>query len=61
MIQVDKLLCPHNHVCPLVRLCPVDAIIQNEEGYPEIDYDLCIDCGTCVDRCPMKAMKYTVL
>lgn len=57
MIRVDKEICPHNHVCPLMKLCPVDAITQDAEGYPVIDYDLCIECGTCVENCPKQAMK----
>lgn len=57
MIRVDKEICPHNHVCPLIKLCPVDAITQDADGYPVIDYDLCIECGTCVENCPKHAMK----
>lgn len=57
MIQVDKKICPHDHVCPLVRLCPVRAISQNADGFPEIDHSLCIECGKCVRKCPKKAMK----
>lgn len=40
-----------------MKLCPVDAITQDAEGYPVIDYDLCIECGTCVENCPKHAMK----
>lgn len=57
MIHVDKNLCPHNHVCPLIKVCPVGAISQNQEGYPIVAHDLCIECGQCVANCPMKAMK----
>lgn len=59
MIQVDKAICPHNHVCPLIKLCPVGAITQDADGYPVIDYSLCIECGKCVRSCPKKAMKQT--
>ena len=34
MIQVDKNICPHNHVCPLIKVCPVGAISQDSEGFP---------------------------
>lgn len=57
MIQVDKGICPHNHVCPLIKACPVGAISQDAEGFPVIDYSLCIECGKCVRKCPMKAMR----
>ena len=57
MIVVDRNLCPHDHVCPLIKVCPVGAISQGADGYPVIDYDLCIECGKCVAKCPMKAMR----
>lgn len=59
MIQVDKNICPHNHVCPLIKVCPVGAITQDSEGYPVIDYKLCIECGKCVRKCPKHAMHHT--
>lgn len=57
MIQVNKKICPHDHVCPLIKTCPVGAISQDSEGYPVIDYAFCIECGKCVKKCPMKAME----
>lgn len=59
MIQADKKVCPHNHVCPLIKTCPVGAISQNADGFSVIDYTLCIECGKCVRQCSMKAMKQT--
>lgn len=56
MIQVDRNICPHDHVCPLIKLCPVEAISQDTDGYPVINYDLCIECGKCVRKCPKHAM-----
>lgn len=55
-VEVNKSKCPHNHICPLIRECPVNAITQNNEGYPVVDYNLCIECGKCLKYCPMKAM-----
>ena len=60
MIVVNKNICPHNHVCPLIKTCPVGAISQNAEGFPVIDYTLCIECGKCIRKCPKKAMQHTV-
>ena len=57
MITVDRAICPHDHVCPLIKLCPVGAISQGEDGYPIVDHEKCIECGKCVLKCPMKAMK----
>lgn len=57
MIRVNKAICPHNHVCPLIKLCPAGAIAQDSDGYPVIDHDRCIECGKCVRSCPKKAME----
>lgn len=34
------------------RVCPVDAIVQNEFGIPEINKKKCIGCGLCAKECP---------
>jgi NAD-dependent dihydropyrimidine dehydrogenase PreA subunit len=46
-----------------VAVCPVDCIHpkKDEAGFAEakqlfIDPDTCIDCGLCVDECPVKAI-----
>ena len=46
-----------------VAVCPVDCIHPTKEEpdfEPEemlyIDPDVCIDCGLCVDECPVKAI-----
>ncbi|MBH07127.1 MAG: ferredoxin [Phycisphaeraceae bacterium] len=45
------------------EVCPVDCIhpTQDEADFEEaemlyIDPDTCIDCGLCVDECPVKAI-----
>lgn len=46
-----------------VEVCPVDCIhpSKNEADFGKtdqlyIDPDTCIDCGLCVDECPVKAI-----
>ena len=56
MIQVNKGICPHDYICPLIKACSVGAIPQDSEGFPVIDFNLYIECGKCVRKCPMKAM-----
>ena len=62
MIEVDRKLCPHDHVCPLIRLCPVRAITQGSDGYPVIDHDKCIECARWYANARIKRWKsiYTV-
>jgi Fe-S-cluster-containing hydrogenase component 2 len=56
-IIVDKKLCPQNHPCPAVRVCPVGAIKQNNFDLPIIDEEKCIKCKKCVKFCPMGAIQ----
>lgn len=35
-----------------IRVCPVDAIVINENGLPVVDKIKCISCSKCVKECP---------
>ncbi len=52
MIKIIEKRCPKNHLCPIVKMCPKDAIRQ--EGYeaPTIDQSKCIKCNICIKNCP---------
>lgn len=56
-IILDINLCPRNHECPLVAICPVEAISQQEDGLPIFDADICIECGVCVQECGKGAVS----
>lgn len=55
-LAVDKNRCPQNHKCPLLNICPVEAISQEGFGLPSIDVDRCIECGKCTKHCGMQAI-----
>ena len=55
-LMIDAELCPQNHRCPLIRLCPVEAISQEGFSLPAIDPDLCIECGHCIEICGRHAV-----
>ncbi len=57
-VTVDKQRCPQSHDCPLVAVCPVEAISQQGHGLPSVDPERCIECGLCVEQCPMQAMRF---
>ena len=52
-IIVKEERCPQNHLCPAIRVCPVDAIHQAGYRAPTVDLTVCISCGKCVRACPM--------
>jgi ferredoxin len=55
--------CIGNKDASCIKVCPVDCIhpAPDEPGYAEaeqlyIDPIECIDCGACVDECPVEAI-----
>ncbi|MEI6122568.1 MAG: 4Fe-4S binding protein [Bacteroidota bacterium] len=54
---VSEIKCPQNHRCPLMQICPSDAIMQNGFGLPMIDKSKCTECGKCVRYCPTGAVQ----
>jgi len=51
MIEIQASACPQNHPCPVVRLCPVEALKQDGYAAPEVDQEACIDCCACTSAC----------
>lgn len=56
-VFIDKRICDKQMICDLMRVCPVDAIYQDEEGVVEIDEKKCNECMRCVKACPYLAVK----
>lgn len=54
---VSEILCPQNHRCPIIRVCPAGAIFQNGYGLPTIDKSKCTECGKCLKYCPTRAVR----
>ncbi len=55
-MKISEKRCPANHPCPALRVCPVNAIVQEGFGLPVIDEGKCIKCGKCLRVCPMGAI-----
>lgn len=44
--------CNHCDNAPCVRICPVTAMYQREDGIVDFDSDACIGCKACMQACP---------
>jgi len=58
MVTINPVACPQNHRCPLLRVCPVNAIKQDGYGLPVIDKEKCTNCGKCTKFCPTRAVTF---
>ncbi len=56
-LEVRKNLCPQNHPCPAVRVCPTGALTQKGFAAPEVNSGLCTGCGKCVRKCFPGALR----
>ena len=52
MIKVHRDRCPQDHICPMIKVCPKNAIKQKDFKAPEVDNEKCIECMKCVKGCP---------
>ncbi len=55
-LTIDAGRCPQNHRCPMIPICPVGAIKQENYELPIIDAEKCIECGKCVKICGRQAV-----
>jgi ferredoxin len=56
-LTINPSSCPQNHRCPIMQVCPVGAISQDDYRLPVIDESLCTECGKCTKYCPMRAVE----
>lgn len=51
-------VCRHCDDPPCVRSCPVEAIVQRDDGIVVLDEETCTGCRLCMDDCPYHAISF---
>jgi Fe-S-cluster-containing dehydrogenase component/formate-dependent nitrite reductase membrane component NrfD len=54
--QFQVTRCNHCANPSCVRICPVEAMYQRDDGIVEFDPDICIGCKGCIQACPYDAI-----
>ena len=54
-VSIDQAVCDRNHECVAVFGCP--TFTREEDGRVEINADLCIGDGSCIQTCPTSAIS----
>lgn len=55
-VFIDPVICDGEEICEVMKICPRDAILQNEKGIA-IDQSKCNECLLCLKACPYLAVK----
>lgn len=59
-LVVKEERCPKNHFCPVINVCPKQAIVQKSPfDAPLIEDENCSECGICTNYCAYGAITYT--
>lgn len=54
-VSIDQAVCDRNHACVAEFGCP--TFTRNADGSVEINTDLCIGDGSCIQTCPTSAIR----
>ncbi len=49
--------CFHCAAPECIKVCPTSAIARDGEDWVQIDAELCIACGACIEACPFEAIS----
>ena len=57
-IAVDQAKCSSCEMRPCLRACPAGCY-REREGKITVEYEACLECGTCRIICPLGSVSWT--
>ncbi len=58
-IHINQQICQTRCVArPCLHVCPANLYTLNEGGEIRVDYEGCLECGTCLIACPQDALSW---
>ena len=58
-IEIDTNACPRCTTKICVRACPAHLYtLDPESGVAKVDHTGCLECGTCLIICPLRAIRW---
>lgn len=54
-VFIDQNVCDRKMICVSEFACP--SFVRNDDGSITVNHDLCIGDGSCIQTCPVKAIK----
>lgn len=57
-LEVDQELCNKCEVKCCLYICPGRVYTLDEQGKLKIEFEACLECGTCLIACPYDAIHW---
>ena len=58
-ITLNQKMCKKCKNKPCVYFCPAQVyVIEDDKDIPNVNYENCLECGTCRISCPLDAVEW---
>ena len=57
-LKVDQELCKNCETKCCLQVCPARVYTEDEQGLIHVEFEACLECGTCLIACPNSAILW---
>ncbi len=58
-LKVNQELCKTCEARCCLRACPARVYTEDEQGRIQVEFEACLECGTCLIACPRGAIQWS--